>query len=346
MFKSLEDFVKIRNKVVLSLISLMYFITAIAYCVEILKGSRDEFYVISLILIMGAPLVVITFHIAKRGWASPILKHVLVTHFIAFYIYVLLSAKVDSAWGYVFPLMCVIIIYLDWLPVIMTSTSAIVVNVIYFILEYRQSGDTLLITHFEQRLASIGFSGLFLAGACFIMRGYYTMLMQYFVDANIEKVTGYYNIDSIGVIQNNNILDSPNKIYSMLTVFLPNFSTHEQNYGIDFTNKALSTVVSAINDTLLDYKSYSIKYKMVGYKLGVLIEGHTAIELSPLLDALESRINSIILHPKENVELPIQVYVVLTDTSYSEEHSFYSLQNRSNYLLKQCKDKNTFILWG
>ena len=41
-----------------------------------------------------------------------------------------------------------------------------------------------------------------------------------------------------------------------------------------------------------------------------------------------------------------KVYVVLTDTSYSEEHSFYSLQNRSNYLLKQCKDKNTFILWG
>lgn len=150
-----------RNKTAMLGIVIMNQVLAIAYLVEVIKGSRSigSYAVIAALCILPCVLAVAVYFKKKD---SKLIRYIMGIGFSAVYTFILFTSATDLVFCYVLVVISAFTVYADYKLSISICSYALLVNVVLFVKRVMAGGNVAeMLTNFEIVVACIALASLF-----------------------------------------------------------------------------------------------------------------------------------------------------------------------------------------
>ena len=150
------------NKMATICYSTITVILSLAYLVELLKGSRDVGYVVTMILLCLVPSGVGLVLYRRKNKESLAIRYIMGVGYIALYAFAVFTAKGELQYTYIFPMLLVMMLFSDVKYSVGVCSAAVLVNLVDIIYRSSSNGsaDTLVID-LEVRVASVLLTSIF-----------------------------------------------------------------------------------------------------------------------------------------------------------------------------------------
>ena len=323
---SVTDYNRLRDKILLSCCGLMYCIVLVCYALEWLKGARTLQYFLCIFCVTALPFVLLVYFFISNKKENKYFKYLCTFHFLVFYAFSLHTTQVESAWGYIVPLLSIAAMYFDWVLTISLSIISIIINIAYFFI-LSNRGTPLGVAEIEQRLGALVLSGVFISCASYIIRGYYNMLTKILSSTSIDRVTGLFFLDGVKTVWNRTINETRKLRSTFMVVDVDDFLYYVDNFGVEFSNKVLKLIADCVTDIADSYSSVTV-CRMSTDGFGILLEGRSRNEVYSIAKAIVERVNCIILSPGVD-EIVLSVSVGITDTDSCDTKELKELISRA-----------------
>ena len=108
-----KEFAKIANKKAMFMWILMSAVLSAAYVFEVLKGAKSLTYYLIMLLFAWGPIIAGFIVLKIRGWHTRAYRDICAGGYWLFYFYIMLTSPGTLAFAYVFPLLCMLVVYKD-----------------------------------------------------------------------------------------------------------------------------------------------------------------------------------------------------------------------------------------
>jgi len=108
-----KEFAKLANKKAMFMWILMSVVLSAAYVFEILKGAKTVTYYLIMELIAWLPIIAGFIVLKIRGWHTKAYRDICAGGYWLFYAYIMFTSPGTLAFAYVFPLLCMLVVYKD-----------------------------------------------------------------------------------------------------------------------------------------------------------------------------------------------------------------------------------------
>lgn len=108
-----KEFAKLANKKAMTMWILMSVVLSAAYVFEILKGAKTLTYYLIMLCFAWGPIIAGFIVLRIRGWHTRAYRDICAGGYWLFYAYIMLTSPGTLAFAYVFPLLCMLVVYKD-----------------------------------------------------------------------------------------------------------------------------------------------------------------------------------------------------------------------------------------
>ncbi len=108
-----KEFAKLANKKAMTMWILMSVVLSAAYVFEILKGAKTVTYYLIMLFFAWGPMIVGFIVLKVRGWHTKAYRDICAGGYWMFYAYIMFTSPGTLAFAYVFPLLCMLVVYKD-----------------------------------------------------------------------------------------------------------------------------------------------------------------------------------------------------------------------------------------
>lgn len=243
-------FKKSANKKAMYMWLFTAIILSIAYTIELIKGGRTPQYYIVFMLVCWIPFFLGVAFLLIKGMDTTWYKETIAIGYGVFYAFTVLTSDTNLTFAYIFPVICMLMLYKDkkmFMRVSVLNIALIIVNFIYT----RASGNanTLTMAEFEIQLGVIVLSYIaYVLAIDHLQKSDGAMLGS--VQDNLDRVVRTIEkvkdastavVDGITVVRelsDENIEGANNVVHSMEELTANNDVLHDKtNSSLDMTNK-------------------------------------------------------------------------------------------------------------
>lgn len=243
-------FKKSANKKAMYMWLFTAIILSIAYTVELIKGGRTPQYYTVFMLLCWIPFFLGVAFLLIKGMDTTWYKETITVSYGVFYAFTVLTSDTNLTFAYIFPIICVLLLYKDkalFMRVAGLNIALIIANFIYT--RVAGKADTLSMTEFEIQLGVIVLSYIaYILSIDHLQKSDGAMLGS--VQDNLDRVVRTIEqvkdastavVDGITVVRelsDENIEGANNVVHSMEELAANNDVLHEKtNSSLDMTNK-------------------------------------------------------------------------------------------------------------
>lgn len=135
---------------------LVAIVLSIAYTIEVIKGDRTLPYYVAFMLVCWVPFLIGVLILKFKGMGSHLYKETIAVGYGVFYAFTVLTSDTNLTFAYIFPIICMLILYKDRFLIIRCGILNILLVVAGFILS-RVTGDaaSLSMAEFEIQLGVV-----------------------------------------------------------------------------------------------------------------------------------------------------------------------------------------------
>lgn len=253
-------FKKSANKKAMYMWLFTAIILSLAYTIELIKGGRTPQYYTVFMLICWIPFFLGVAFLLIKGMDTTWYKETITVGYGVFYAFTVLTSDTNLTFAYIFPIICVLLLYKDkalFMRIAGLNIALIIANFIYT----RVSGtaDTLSMAEFEIQLGVIVLSYIaYILSIDHLQKSDGAMLGS--VQDNLDRVVRTIEqvkdastavVDGITVVRelsDENIEGANNVVHSMEELTANNDILHEKtNSSLDMTNKIDNQVGNVAN---------------------------------------------------------------------------------------------------
>lgn len=253
-------FKKSANKKAMYMWLFTAIILSIAYTVELIKGGRTPQYYTVFMLLCWVPFLLGVAFLLIKGMDTTWYKETITVSYGVFYAFTVLTTDTNLTFAYIFPIICVLLLYKDkalFMRVAGLNIALIIANFIYTRVAGR--ADTLSMAEFEIQLGVIVLSYIaYILSIDHLQKSDGAMLGS--VQDNLDRVVRTIEqvkdastavVDGITVVRelsDENIEGANNVVHSMEELAANNDVLHEKtNSSLDMTNKIDNQVGNVAN---------------------------------------------------------------------------------------------------
>ena len=235
-------------------------ILSIAYTVELIKGGRTPQYYTVFMLLCWVPFLLGVAFLLIKGMDATWYKETITVSYGVFYAFTVLTTDTNLTFAYIFPIICVLLLYKDkalFMRVAGLNIALIIANFIYT--RVAGKADTLSMAEFEIQLGVIVLSYIaYILSIDHLQKSDGAMLGS--VQDNLDRVVRTIEqvkdastavVDGITVVRelsDENIEGANNVVHSMEELTANNDVLHEKtNSSLDMTNKIDNQVGNVAN---------------------------------------------------------------------------------------------------
>lgn len=226
-----------RNKTAMTSVFIMNAVLAIAYLVEVVKGTRGIGSYLLLLTMLIVPYAISLVLYSKKQ-ESHAIRYVSAVGFLVFYTYIMFTTTTDLTFGYALVFYSLLLVYVDMKLSIIFGVYSFVMNVVVIIPKVVKSGgNPELITNAELMLACIVLTCVFAVMA-------------------IKKVTliGQVNVDRADMEkeQSDKLLATTLEVAASITenIEKAEMETESLNNAIEATQHSMENLTNGTNDTM------------------------------------------------------------------------------------------------
>ena len=108
-----KEFAEQANKKAMMMWLMMSGVLSAAYVFEILKGAKTITYYVIMEIIAWGPVIAGFIVLKVRGWHTRAYRDICAGGYWLFYAYIMFTSPGTLAFAYVFPLLCMLVVYKD-----------------------------------------------------------------------------------------------------------------------------------------------------------------------------------------------------------------------------------------
>jgi len=108
-----KEFAKLANKKAMTMWILMSVVLSAAYVFEVLKGAKTIAYYFIMLFFAWGPIIAGFIVLKVRGWHTRAYRDICAGGYWLFYFYIMITSPGTLAFAYVFPLLCMLVVYKD-----------------------------------------------------------------------------------------------------------------------------------------------------------------------------------------------------------------------------------------
>ena len=108
-----KEFARLANKKAMTMWILMSVVLSAAYVFEVLKGAKTMTYYMVMLFFAWGPIIAGFIVMKIRGWHTRAYRDICAGGYWLFYFYIMLTSPGTLAFAYVFPLLCMLVVYKD-----------------------------------------------------------------------------------------------------------------------------------------------------------------------------------------------------------------------------------------
>lgn len=108
-----KEFAKLANKKAMTMWILMSVVLSAAYVFEVLKDAKTLTYYFIMLLFAWGPIIAGFVVLKIRGWHTRAYRDICAGGYWLFYFYIMITSPGTLAFAYVFPLLCMLVVYKD-----------------------------------------------------------------------------------------------------------------------------------------------------------------------------------------------------------------------------------------
>lgn len=332
MLLSLNENDKLRNRYATILLAIIWSTLTFFYVGEMILGKRSVLYVASFELIVWLPYLILLQHIRKREYKSVNYKYMVIVSYIIFYGFSLFTSPIESTWCYIFPLLGLIIMFMNYETIIIPAVIVLIFNVSKYLAELLQNGFNFSeMVNFFQQFFCILLTSCFLCFSCAVLKRYNAIIEKFYKDYSVDEATGIYTKEGVEQLIEQDLRKNK-KFTSSLIVFSINCFqstnlTVEMDY--DYMNRIKVCVFEIINKGFEKHKEDMTVFTQADNSICVFVVDENRYSLEDECIQVIKKAGSTILNNK-GYETILSLSVGLTDTNACNELSLDELLKRGS----------------
>lgn len=246
-----------RNKIVLQSWSIIVSVLSISYLIEYLKGNRSLSYVVSYILLILLPLIFTFIYSQVVGYKAKFIKYMISFFYLITYAYTMFTTVSSLSFIYIFPIITVLVVYMDKRLVVMDYFTVIIINIISIVYKVLTEGySDLDIVMWEQQLACVILCALFMFKTCDVLIYGHNYMLKLDKEIDTDVLTCVKNRHYLKNLLKDTFTDNDN--ISLAVIDIDNFKGVNDNYGHNFGDLVLRRVSKILLDNLKGMPQYHI----------------------------------------------------------------------------------------
>lgn len=332
MLLSLNENDKIRNRYATVLLAIIWIVLSFFYVGEMILGKRSVSYVLSFEAIVWLPYIILLRHIHKREYKSANYKYMIIISYMLFYGFSLFTSPIESTWCYIFPLIGLIIMFMNYEVIIIPAVIVLIFNVVKYIIGVCEFGYNFHeMINFFQQFFCILLTSCFLCFSCTVLKRYNAIIEKFYRDYSVDEATGIYTKEGVEQLIEED-LKKNKKFTSSLIVFSINCFqntnlVNEMDY--DYMNKIKTCVSEIINKGFEKHKDDMTVFVQSDNSICVFIVDENRYSLEDECMQVIRKAGATILNNK-GYETILSLSVGLTDTNACNELCLEELVKRGS----------------
>lgn len=341
--KDLEDFDILRNGITCNCLALIYMVLSVAYFIEVFCGHRTSDYYIVINMVMWIPYFCSAYILKDMEFKGKWYKYCVVIMYLIFYFFALFTSEVELTWIYIFPMLCLMVIYFSFKVILITLVPVLIANLVdIFVIPHYNS---LVIDEFlalgvsdstktAQRIACIVMCLAFLCFACYVLNKYYNFCVKLYKEANIDGVTGLNNRIATELRMKSIEKKDNEQVVAFILILVDNFARHNEVYGHKFGDKVLEKITSIIKIATKDIQNNAFISKIDLDEFCIIVTNRNKYEMKGICELIQGNVNNVILNTKGE-EVVLTTSIVITDTEVTESKQFSVMYERTKSLVSK-----------
>ena len=126
----LEEYDIKRNKLVMTCWSVIIVVLIVAYFIEVIKGNRSMTYFVEFFSILVLPYICTYIFMKQGNFKDLNLKYAISVFYLIFYAFTMFTTVTTMSFVYIFPLISVLIVYMDKKLLFIDYSVATIINII------------------------------------------------------------------------------------------------------------------------------------------------------------------------------------------------------------------------
>lgn len=332
MLLSLNENDKIRNRYATILLAMIWGTLTFFYVGEMLLGRRGIVYVLAFEGVVWLPYITLVMHIRKREYKSVNYKYMVVASYLLFYGFSLFTSPIASTWCYIFPLLGLIIMFMNYEIILIPGVIVLVLNIIKYIMQLNTSGfEFSEMVNFFQQFFCVLLTSCFLCFSCAVLKRYNAIIEKFYKDYSIDSTTGLYTKEGVEQLIEQDLRKNK-KFTSSLVVFSINCFQNTSlinEMDFDYMNRIKVCVSEIINKGFEKYKDDMTVFIQSNDNICVFILDENRYALEDECMQVIRKAGATILNNK-GYETILSLSVGLTDTNACNNLSLDELVKRGN----------------
>lgn len=340
---TLIEYDRKRNKLVLECWGIIFVVLFMVYLVELFKGNVDLKYIISYFLVMFIPFTLTLLYARYFNYKNLSIKHIVSLSYLGFYAYAMFTTKSNISFILIFPIISILVIYMDSLLILIDYGVALFINVLCIIKEVILS-DNLSnnLIMYELQVVCLILSGVFLYKMCNVLKYSYNYLVQLDKDVDTDALTLVKNRYFLNRYIKLNF-NSKDKNTSLAVIDIDNFKEFNDTYGHNFGDLVLRKVAKLLCDNVSELKDYYV-VRTGGDEFLIIANNISELDLYNICVKICNSASTLVLkynNKPVSINLSIGVANTLDDSCFTFE-DLYSEADSQLYVAKN-NGKNSVV---
>lgn len=246
-----------RNKMVLLSWGIIVAVLSLSYIIEYFNGNRTSKYVCSYIAILLVPLIVTFIYSQVVGYKASFIKYMVSFFYLFAYAYTMFTTVSSFSFIYIFPIITVLIVYMDKKLVIIDYSIVIIINILSICYNIYLEGVTKIdIVMYEQQMACVLLCALFMYKTCGVLIYSHNYMLKLDKEIDIDILTSTKNRHYLKNLLSDYFKQDAN--ISLAVIDIDNFKGVNDTYGHNFGDLVLRRVSKILLKNLEGMTSHHV----------------------------------------------------------------------------------------
>jgi diguanylate cyclase (GGDEF)-like protein len=255
-------FNKKKNITVFTCWFLISLVLTIAYIVEVIIGNRTAYYTTTYIMFIWVPMMISYAISLIIGRGDLNIKYAVGVSYMVFYVYTQLTSNSLATFTYIFPMLCVLLVYNDLKLTDSLCIGALLLNIICIACEVATKGSPNVetITFWEIEIVCLSLCTVFLHKTTILLIYSDHMLMELNEEIGTDQLTSLYNRNFLHQYLKDKFKGNKDESISLAIIDADAFKSINDNYGHKFGDLVLRKIAAILREVTEDFdNTYPIR---------------------------------------------------------------------------------------